>query len=290
MNTFAIVTDSSCDFPAELADKLEICVLPLAFQMENREYHNKLDGSEMSPTEFYQKLRAEIPCTTSAVNMDAFLNVLEPILEQGQDVLCPLFSSGLSATYQAGKLACDELTRKYPDRKIYAVDTLSASLGQGLLIWHAAQQRKEGKSIDEVRDWLESNKLHLCHWFTVEDLHFLKRGGRVSSAAALFGTMLGIKPVMHVDDEGHLIPMEKVRGRRASLDALVHHMELTATNPKEQTIFISHGDSHEDAEYVARQVREKLHVKDVVINYVGPVIGAHSGPGTIALFFLGHLR
>jgi len=187
-------------------------------------------------------------------------------------------------------IAAEELREKYPDRKIYTVDTLAASLGQGLLVWYAAQMRAQGKTIEEVRDWVEDNKLNLCHWFTVDDLNHLKRGGRVSAATALVGTMLAIKPVLHVDDEGHLINVGKVRGRAAALKALVDEMEKTAINPSEQTVFISHGDSEEDARKVADMVQERFGVQVKVIDYVGPVIGAHAGPGVIALFFLGSKR
>lgn len=172
-------------------------------------------------------------------------------LAAGKDVLCIAFSSGLSNTYNAAAVAVQELSQKYPERKIYAVDSLCASLGQGLLVYLAAQERAKGKGIEEVRDWLETEKFHLCHWFTVEDLQFLKRGGRVSAATALVGTMLSIKPVMHMDNAGHLINVSKARGRRASLTALVDRMEQLAIAPEEQTVFISHGDSLEDAQFVA---------------------------------------
>jgi DegV family protein with EDD domain len=215
---------------------------------------------------------------------------MEPILQQGRDILDIAFSSGLSATYSSAKIACEELSEKYPERKVFAVDTLAASLGQGLLVYHAAGQKRAGKSIEEVRDWVEQNKLHLCHWFTVDDLNHLKRGGRISGATALFGTMLNIKPVMHVDDEGHLIPMGKARGRRASLDALADHMEETAIDPGSQIVFISHGDCQEDANYLADEIRRRMGVKNFVIGNCGPVIGTHSGPGTMALFFFGTRR
>ena len=200
------------------------------------------------------------------------------------------FSSGLSGTYNSSRLAVEELQEKYPQRKIYTVDTLCASLGQGLLVWLAAQQRKEGKSIEEVRDWVEANKLSLCHQFTVDDLHFLKRGGRISATTAVVGSMLQIKPVLHVDDEGHLINIGKARGRHASLKALVDKMEKTVTEEGKKTVFISHGDCLKDAETVAEMVRQRFGTQDIRINYVGPVIGAHSGPGTLALFYLGTQR
>ena len=290
MPNYVIVTDSSCDLNQEIAEQLELKILPLSFHLDGEEHKNELNWPEITPEKFYKKLREGSTCTTSAVNMESFKNLMETYLKEGLDILCPCFSSGLSGTYQAAKMAGEELAALYPERKIYVIDTLCASLGQGLLIWYAANQRLNGKSIDEVRDWLEKNKLHLCHWFTVDDLNFLKRGGRVTSAAALFGTVLSIKPVMHVDNNGCLIPISKVRGRKASLDALVDHMAQTATDPKNQTVFISHGDSKEDAEYVSNQIKKRLGTKTVFINFIGPVIGAHSGPGTIALFFLGTER
>jgi DegV family protein with EDD domain len=290
MDDFVIVTDSSCDLPADMADELQLSVLPLSFSLDGKEYQNYLDGREMPIADFYAKLREGKPCTTAAVNVETFVGAMEPLLKEGKDVLNIAFSSGLSNTCNAAKMACKELAEKYPQRKIYAVDTLAASLGEGMLVYYAAQKKREGKSIDEVRDWLEQNKLHLCHWFTVEDLQHLKRGGRISATTALIGTMLNIKPVLHVDDDGHLINMGKVRGRRVSLDALVDHMAETAVDPQNQVIFLSHGDSQADAEYVASEVKRRFGVKEVVVNHVGPVIGTHSGPGTMALFFFGRQR
>ena len=290
MSDYVIITDSSADLSAAMVEELELSVLPLAFTVQGKTYHNYPDDREMDPKVFYNLLRSGEMATTAAVNVTAYTALLEPMLQAGKDVLVLSFSSGLSATCQSSQMAVDELREKYPDRKIYAVDTLCASMGQGLLVWHAVQQKRQGKSIEEVRDWTEENKLKLCHWFTVDDLHFLKRGGRVSAATAVVGSMLQIKPVLHVDDEGHLINMGKARGRGASLTALVDHMEQTAIQPGEQTIFISHGDCLSDAEKVAADVRRRFGVKDIRINNVGPVIGAHSGPGTLALFFLGTKR
>lgn len=287
MNDFVILTDSCCDLPADLAQEWNLEVLPLSVHLGEQEFLNDLDGRSISFHEFYGKLRQEALCTTSAVNMDTFQQKMETLLKQGKDVLCILFSSGLSNTYNAAQLAAKELMEKYPERKLYTVDSLCASLGQGLLIAHAVELRKSGKTIDQVRDWLEQNKLKLCHWFTVDDLNHLKRGGRVSTATALIGTVLGIKPVLHVDDEGHLINVGKARGRKASLSALVDQMEETVIDPEKQMIYISHGDCLEDAEWVRDEVLRRFHVKEVLINYVGPVIGTHSGPGTVALFFLG---
>ena len=290
MADYVIVTDSSCDLPAGMAEELGLVVLPLSFHLGGKEYRNYLDGREMPISEFYGHIRAGESCTTSAVNVDAYKSAMEPILSEGKDILDIAFSSGLSATYSSAKIACGELSEKYPERTVCAVDTLCASLGQGLILWLAAQLKRQGKSLSEVRSWLEENKLHICHWFTVDDLNHLKRGGRISGASALFGTILNIKPVLHVDDEGHLIAMGKVRGRRTSLDALADRMEQTAVDPASQTVFISHGDCREDAEYLAGEVKRRMNVREVVIGPVGPVIGAHSGPGTIALFFVGTSR
>ena len=290
MSDFVIVTDSSADLPADLVRELGVEVLPLSFTIQGKTYRNYPDGREMAPGAFYQLLRSGGMATTSAVNVADYTAALEPLLQEGKDVLLLVFSSGLSATYQSSVIAVEELWEKYPDRKLFTVDTLCASLGQGLLVWHAVEQKRKGASIEAVRDWVEENKLHLCHWFTVDDLHFLKRGGRISAATAVVGSMLSIKPVLHVDDEGHLINVAKARGRNASLTALVDHMEQTAIDPAGQTIFISHGDCLADAQKVADEVRRRMGVKDIVINHVGPVIGAHSGPGTVALFFLGTKR
>ena len=288
MSDFVIVTDSSADLPASLVQELGVEVLPLSFTVQGKTYHNYPDDREMDPKVFYKMLRDGEMATTSAVNVAEYTATLEPLLQAGKDVLVLAFSSGLSTTYQSSVIAVNELSEQYPDRKIYTVDTLCASMGQGLLVWLAAQERKRGQSIEAVRDWVEENKLRLCHWFTVDDLHFLKRGGRISAATAVVGTMLSIKPVLHVDDEGHLISMGKARGRGASLTALVDHMEQTATDV--DTVFISHGDCLADAEKVAADVRKRFGTRDVVINTIGPVIGAHAGPGTVALFFLGTKR
>ena len=290
MGEYVILTDSSADLSAELVAELGVEVLPLSFTMEDKTYYNWPDNRDIDPGDFYARLRGGAMATTSAVNVADYTETIEPMLKAGKDVLVLAFSSGLSATCHSAQIAAEELMEQYPDRKVYVVDTLCASLGQGLLVWYAAQQKKQGKSIEEVRDWTEAHKLNLCHWFTVDDLHFLKRGGRISAATAVLGTMLSIKPVMHVDNEGHLIKVGTARGRNASLKALVDHMAETAQNPGEQVVFISHGDCLADAQKVADDVKARFGVKAVVINYVGPVIGAHSGPGTVALFFLGSVR
>ena len=290
MGEYVILTDSSADLTAELAAELGVEVIPLSFTMEDKTYFNYPDNRDIDPADFYARLRGGAMATTAAVNVADYTEAMEPILKEGKDVLVLAFSSGLSATCHSAQIAAGELMEQYPDRKVYVVDTLCASLGQGLLVWYAANLKKQGKTMEEVRDWTEEHKLNLCHWFTVDDLHFLKRGGRISAATAVLGTMLSIKPVMHVDNEGHLIKVGTARGRNASLKALVDHMEQTVLDLKGQSIFISHGDCLADAQKVADDIRARFGVEDIVINYVGPVIGAHSGPGTIALFFLGEAR
>ena len=292
MSEYVIVTDSSADLSAELVEQLELSILPLAFILKGKTYRDYPDRREMPIGAIYTSLREGEMVTTAAVNVAEYQAHLEPILAAGKDVLVLAFSSGLSTTCNSARIAAQELSEAYPERKILVVDTLCASLGQGLLVWYAARMRQSGKSIEEVRDWVEENKLHLCHWFTVDDLHFLKRGGRVSAATAVVGTMLQIKPVLHVDNEGHLINMAKARGRKAALKALVDHMEQTAIDPAGQTVFISHGDCLEDAQFVAQEVSQRFGIplERIVLNEIGPVIGAHAGPGTVALFFLGKER
>lgn len=290
MAKFQIVTDSSADLTAQMAAQTGVLVLPLRFTVGGQTYYNWPDNRDMPLDEFYGLLRRGETAATAAVNMEQYIQAMEPVLQEGRDILVLSFSSALSATYASSRLAAEELGEKYPQRKVCVVDTLSASLGQGLLVWLAAQMRDQGKTLEQVRDWVEENKLHLCHQFTVDDLHFLKRGGRISATTAVVGTMLQIKPVLHMDNEGKLVNIGKARGRKAALNALVDRMEQTAVNPAEQVVLISHGDCQEDADYVAQEVKRRMGVKDIKIGYVGPVIGAHSGPGTVALFYLGRER
>lgn len=290
MSEYILITDSSCDLPAEMAEQMQLGVQPLTVYMDDDHYRNYLDGREIGFHEFYQRVVTVKNVKTSAVNQGEFIDLFETILKEEKDILYIGFSSGLSGTYNAGLLAARELSEKYPERKIYTVDSLCASLGQGLLVDLCWQEKQKGKSIEEVRDFAEATKLHLCHWFTVNDLMFLKRGGRVSATTALVGSVLNIKPIMHVDNDGKLIKMDVARGRKASLRALVTKMEQLGTDLANQRIYICHGDCLEDAEYTASLIREKFGINDIIINYVGPVIGAHTGPGVIAVFFLGTKR
>ena len=287
---FQIVTDSSCDLPQELADKLELLVLPLHFTIGGKTYANYLDGREIGFKEFYDKLRNGERATTSAVNVSEFTAVMEGKLKEGLDILFIGFSSGLSTTYQSGAIACDELREKYPERKLIAIDSLCASLGEGLLLYLAAKKQQSGASMDEVADYVRETIPHLCHWFTVNDLMFLKRGGRVDAATAIVGTVLQIKPVMHTSDEGKLVPVSKVRGRKASLKALIDKIAELGIEPSEQVMFICHADCEVEARAVAEEMKARYGVKEVYINYIGPVIGSHTGPNTMGIFFVGTKR
>lgn len=286
MRDYLIITDSSSDLTAEQIQELGIASIPLEIIIDG----TPIDNDKVDVKEVYAQLRAKKTITTSAATIQRFTDFFEAVLENDVDILYLGFTSGLSSTFSSGAIALKNLQEKYPDRKLYAVDTLCASLGQGLLVYLACKEKEKGKTIEEVRDWTESNKLNMAHWFTVDDLFFLKRGGRVSATSAVVGTMLSIKPVMHVDNAGKLIPMDKVRGRKTSIDALFTKMKNSTINPVDSPVFISHGDCFEDAEYLAAKIKAELGIKEVFISYVGPVIGSHSGPGTLALFFLAKER
>ena len=287
---YVIMTDSSCDLPQELADQLGLEVLPLEVMADGKNYRNWLDGREIGFKEFYKLAREGKELKTSAVNTAAFEEKMEKLLKEGKDILYIGFSAGLSTTYNSGEAAARELREKYLDRKIYTVDTLAASLGQGMIIYYAAKKKEAGATIEEVRDFVENEKLHMCHWFTVDDLNYLKRGGRISAATAAVGTMLSIKPVMHMDNEGHLVAVGKARGRKAALCQLLDTMGELGEGLEGQTTFICHSDCMDDAQYVASQMKERFGVAQVNINWIGPVIGAHTGPGTIGIFFWGRER
>ncbi len=284
---YKIITDSCCDFPPEMYAKLDLTVVTLSVLYKGQEHSHY---TEDWLKDMFEGLRAGEQTSTSAINPEGWKSVIAPVLAEGKDALVLVFSSGLSTTYQSAVIAAQELAEEYPNRKIRVVDTLCASLGQGLLVWYACQKRDEGMTLEQLTDWCETYRYLLCHWFTVDDLMYLKRGGRVSAATALVGTMLKIKPVLHVDDDGHLINVSKVRGRKASIHALADKLGELGIPGENDTVFICHGDCQADADYLAAQVKEKYGVKNVFIYYVGAVIGSHSGPGTLALFFLGKNR
>lgn len=288
MNNFTIFVDSGCDMYPETLNEwgVNCASLIYKFENENREYLN----GDQPAKEFYQRMREGAVATTSAVNMETFKTSFRPTLKEGKDVLYIGFSSGLSTTYNSARLAAEELTEEFPDRKVIVVDSLAASAGYGMLVYLAKVKRDEGASIEEVAKYIEDIRLKLCHWFTVDDLKYLKRGGRISPTVALVGSLLGIKPILHVDDEGHLISMGKVRGRQAALSALVEKIgEKTNENPK-GPIYICNADCDQDVETVKKLIKEKYSLPVDMVVDTGAVIGAHSGPGTIALFFLGNER
>ena len=288
--SFTILTDTSCNLPQQLVDDYRLSMIPLRYFLDGEEHTSYTDGKQADFQAFYTAMRdGKVVTTTLASQADA-AEVAQACAERGEDLLYLGFSSGISGTYGACSAAIAEIAAQHPERKMYSVDTRAASAGQGLLITYVARMRDEGKTIEECRDWAEEHRLNICHWFTVDDLMFLKRGGRVSAVSAVFGTALSIKPVMHMDDAGTLKNVTKARGRKAALKALAQRLADTATDPADQTVFICHGDCLDDAEYTAEQIRALVPVKDIIINYVGPVIGAHTGPGVISVFFVGTHR
>ena len=288
MSNFSIITDSGCDLNSCDLQELGVISVPLTVMLQGEAHDDFATDAERKT--LYDAIRnGEMP-TTSAINPDRWASAMKSLLEAGQDILCLCFSSGLSTTYQSAVIAAEDLKAEFPDRKILVIDTLAASLGEGLLVWYACKKRDEGLSLDEVAAWVNENKYHLCHWFTVNDLMHLKRGGRVSAATAIAGTMLNIKPVLHVDDEGHLINVAKCRGRKASIEALAKKLAALGANYNNSTVFISHGDCAEDVEILTDILKNQYGVQNIFIRLVGSVIGAHTGPGVIAFFFLGDHR
>ena len=289
--SYRIVTDSSCNLPNSLIEEYGLEVLSLHYHYDGREFLSYIPGQEMDYRGLFDLLREGKVITTSLPSPGTTTETLSRLLDAGQDVLYIGFSSGLSGTYESVAGIMDELAPRYPERKLYHVDTRAAALGEGLLVTCAVRKQREGTSIDDLFAWLQDARFHLCHWFTVDDLHYLVRGGRVSKTAAIAGSILNIKPVMHMDDAGHLVKVGVARGRRKSLDALVDHMAASATPPVEkQTVYLVHGDCLADAEYVADRVRRRFGTTDILINWVDLVIGAHTGPGVVALFFVGNER
>ena len=289
MRDFVIMTDSCCDMPAQFAEELELTVLPLHLLIGEETFANYLDGREIGFKEFYDRVRGGAMPTTSAVSVGAFEDAMRPILSEGKDILCLNFSSALSTTYQSAVIASEELKQEYPDATIRVLDTRSASVGQGLMIYLCKQQQKEGKSVDEVYEYAQSLIPHMAHWVTVDDLNHLKRGGRISATTAFVGSMLSIKPVIYINEEGKLINVGKARGRKAALLQIVSELEKRLLDPK-YPVFISHGDCEEDAKFVAEEVQKRTGAETKLISYVGPVIGSHTGAGVIALCFLGKER
>ncbi|MGI6168567.1 MAG: DegV family protein [Christensenellales bacterium] len=289
MAGFVIATDSSADMPHQFVEENELLTISLTYTYEGRDHVDDF-GKGDGYRELYRSLRNGATSTTSQVNTDTFMQLFTLAAEQGKDILYVAFSSGLSGTCESGMLAAKLMKEKYPDVNIRVVDTLAASMGQGLLVYYAVEMKKQGKSMDEVGDWLENNKLRVNHWFTVDTLEHLKRGGRVSGTAAFVASMLEIKPVLRVDDHGKLVPVSKALGRKKSLRALAEKVSERIVDSEQQIIMISHGDCEEDAIRLRELVEKSVVCKGYMINFVGPVIGSHSGPGTLAVFFLSDSR
>ena len=306
---FEIITDSSANLTDTLIEKYDLKIISLSYFIGEEEYLSYKEGVKTDYSEFYARIRKKEEARTSLANYEECMRVLRPIAESGRDILYIGFSSALSGTFQNVSNCMQELRTKHPDQKLLCVDSLSASMGEGLLVYHALELAQRGATIEETLEWVENHKMNICQWFTVDDLFFLKRGGRLSGAAALAGSLLEIKPILHIDEEGRLVMVSKVKGRKKSLNALVQHMGLdlidhrrnitglciqllqeTVVKIKPQKIFIAHGDCLEDAQYLADGIKAKLGLEDIEINYVDPVIGVHSGPGTIALFYYGKTR
>ena len=289
MSEYVITTDNNSDLPEKYLKDHGVGCMYLSYSMDGKNYTH---GNFLPEHEFYEAMRNGSMPTTAQVNPENAKALLEPYLKEGKDILHIAFSSGLSGTYNSSRIAAEELMEEYPDRKIIVVDSLSASLGQGLLVWLAQQKKELGQTLEDVADWVEKNKLKMVHLFTVDDLNHLYRGGRVSRTTAIVGSMLNIKPVLHVDNEGKLTAIGKVRGRKKALQELIKLMDekIGIFGADCDTIFISHGDCEQDAQYVAAKVKEKYNIKNIIINQVGATIGAHSGPGTMALFFVGDVR
>lgn len=291
MVPYLITTDSTVDLPLDYQLEHELILLPLSYTLDGKVYNQE---NALSTKEFYECMRAGAMPTTSQVNPETAKEIFKEILQQKKrDILHIAFSSGLSGSYNSARLAAEELQEE-SNHKIVVIDSLSASMGEGLLVHKAIQLKKQGKSIDELAKWIEENKLRICHNFTVFDLNHLYRGGRVSKTAAVLGTMVNIKPVLHMDDEGHLVAVGKVRGRKKSLTTLVDNMEKQIASclqeNREDVVFISHADAKEDALFVADLVKERFGIEHFLISEIGPVIGSHTGPGVVALFFVGEKR
>ena len=290
MRDYIIVTDATSDIPNEMANELNVKVVPMSFSLGEKNYNHYPDYRELDIKTFYDKQRAGQTSLTTQINVAVYLDFFEEIIKSDKDVLYISFSSALSSTYQSSVLAAKELNEKYPDFKIITIDSKAATLGETLLVKLAAQKKSEGMNIEDLSKWVAENHLKVCHYFTVDDLNHLKRGGRMTAMTAFIGTALDIKPILHVNDEGKLIPLDKVRGRKKALKVLFNYLAELSENLEEQTVFIGHGDCIEDARYLESLIKEVYKVKEVIIHPIGPIIGSHTGPGAITLLFLGKHR
>ena len=288
--SFKIVTDSCANLTDEQIKGFDIEIMSLQYHMNGQSFDSYIKGAAPDFSDVYKFLREKGKITTSLITREECDKVIIPLLQNGEDVLVLAFSSGLSGTYQNIKLAAEDYKEQYPDRKIIVVDTLCAALGEGLAVHYAVLKKNEGKTIEEVAEYIEELRPRICHIFTIEDLLFLKRGGRLSGTSAVVGTMLGIKPLLHCADDGKLYVTGKVRGRAATIEHLISSVGEKGIDVKDQTMFIVHGDCEAEAEKIASEVKKRYGVKDIVYNVLDPVIAAHSGPGTLAIFFIGKER
>ena len=286
---YLLITDSGADLPYTYYEEHKLGFLSIQVTL-NGQTRDDDGGRTLTYGPFYRQMREGVMPTTSMINPDDYVRFFEPILAGGKDILYICFSSGLSGSCASAVMAGRELHQRYPGRRVEVVDSLCASLGQGLLVDYARRLRDEGKSLDETRSWVEANKLRLSHFVTVHDLMHLHRGGRVSRTSAMVGTLIGIKPMIYVNQEGRLIVCGRKRGRKSSLEALLTYMDEYAASRELDTIAVSHSDCEQDARRVAEMVGQRYQVGRVILNFIGPVIGAHTGPGTVALFFLGKHR
>lgn len=284
--SYQIITDSCCDLTEAQLQQWNVSCVSLILRYQDADHRNFSDPAAVKA--FYDELRSGTMATTAAANPEDWSTAMQSALEAGRDVLAITFSSGMSTTYQSAVIAAKDLQEEYPERTICVVDSLCAAMGQGLLVYHACKKRDEGMPLEELAAWIEEHKLNLCHWVTVDDLAHLKRGGRISATSALVGSMLNVKPIIHVDNDGHLINTAKVRGRKAAMEYLVKKFSETCQDF--DTVFIAHGDCPEDAAALEAMLREKHDIREITTGYVGPVIGAHTGPGVLVVFFLGTHR
>ena len=284
--SYQIITDSCCDFTEAQLSRLQVSCANLTLMYNGENHRNFTEPAAVKA--FYDEIRAGVMASTAAANPGDWAALMTPALEEGRDVLVITFSSGLSTTYQSAVIAAKDLQEEYPQRTICVVDSLCAALGQGLLVYHACKKRDEGMDIHALTAWLEEHKRSVCHWVTVDDLTHLKRGGRISATSAIVGSMLNIKPIIHVDNDGHLINTAKVRGRKTAMEYLARKFAETATDF--DTVFIGHGDCPEDAAALEALLREKHEIREITTGYVGPVIGAHTGQGVLVVFFMGTQR
>lgn len=287
MRNYKIITDSTCDLPSTVIRELDVHVIPMEYILDEVSHFQDIEDEGEKTASFYGSLREGKVSSTSMINTARFMGVFEPYLKAGQDILHISFSSALSGSYNASRMAAEELKELYPERKILVLDSIAASIGQGLLVYHAALKKRQGLTHEELYVWLEENKKQICHWFTVEDLMHLKRGGRISALSANIGTALNIKPILSVNMEGKLVNLGKVMGRKKSLSELIIKMKTSIETPENQVVIIGHGDSLKDAEFLSSKLKNELHVKEVIMTQIGPIIGSHTGPGMIGLTFIG---